>query len=406
MKNTPNVLGIIPEIIPSTYMHTIKPLSNLRKQRLINCKVLFESQVKLKELEWANIVLFNRNVQPHVQIWLDYLNKNNIPFIYDLDDNFFLISTDTKFGLDMKFAPKLETLKRILSESALVRVYSSKLEESISEFTDRYHKVAGPVDWSVIDRSPQKSNRIKIVYSTSRVVDNLGFILLDPLERIINLYQDKLEIHFWGSNPLQGSRLPNVVFHPFTWDYDNYLRKFSRQHYDIGLAPLLIDDFHRSKTEVKYREYGACSVAGIYTDVDVYSKHIISGQNGLLVNNDSAQWFEAIKSLVQNSEVRMRIQNNALEDTRKKYSQQSFDKILLFDIETILNNCKKPKIRKRQLININNDENTLYHQVNSLWQLEFRNTEYTISKKVLKFISSYLKRCYKTLWLKKKLLFK
>jgi hypothetical protein len=142
--------------------------------------------------------------------------------------------------------------------------------------------------------------------------------------RILEEYQENVECHFLGYNPPEFHKYQNVFFQPLTFDYETYLRTFSSAGYDIGLAPLLNDVFHRSKTNNKFREYGASHIAGIYSNVDVYSSCVTHGDTGLLVENTPGAWYEAISTLIQNDNLRLKIKERAYNFVRENYSQEIF----------------------------------------------------------------------------------
>ena len=115
--------------------------------------------------------------------------------------------------------------------------------------------------------NPRRAGPIKIVYATSRTRDTLCEIFLPALEQILHSRGEQVEAHFWGCQRRSagGNRAAaNIRYHGLISEYDRYLRRFSRAGYDIGLAPLPDDDFYRAKTNNKFREYGACHIAGVY----------------------------------------------------------------------------------------------------------------------------------------------
>jgi tetratricopeptide (TPR) repeat protein len=63
-----------------------------------------------------------------------------------------------------------------------------------------------------------------------------------------------------------------------------YLRFLPRL--DIGLAPLLPTDYNRGRSDVKFLEYAAHGVAGIYADLEPYRDTVIDGETGLFYRNE------------------------------------------------------------------------------------------------------------------------
>ena len=102
-------------------------------------------------------------------------------------------------------------------------------------------------------------------------------------------------------------------------------RSFSSAGYDIGLAPMVDDDFHRAKTNNKFREYGASGIAGIYSDVPLYSAWIENDKTGLLVENLPEAWYAAMVRLIENPSLRQQIAQVARDKVKGLYSEEQFE---------------------------------------------------------------------------------
>jgi hypothetical protein len=113
--------------------------------------------------------------------------------------------------------------------------------------------------------------------------------------------------------------------------------------FDIGLAPLLNDTFHRSKTNNKFREYGACGIAGVYSRADVYTECIEDGKTGILVENDAESWYEGMRRLVEDDELRAAISKAAKEQVERDYSQEFFKQVWKRQIWNVLENAEPPR---------------------------------------------------------------
>ena len=157
----------------------------------------------------------------------------------------------------------------------------------------------------------------------------------------VSRYAGRVEVHFWGCRPPRPASgcpaaPPNIRHHGLICQYDRYLRRFSRAGFDIGLAPLPDDVFYRSKTNNKFREYGAAGIAGIYSHNDVYSHCVQHEVSGLLVANDTDHWHDAIERLIEDEALRTRIQQQARRYVREHYSQEKFEQLFLEQLREVL----------------------------------------------------------------------
>src|SRR5208337_828990 len=193
-------------------------------------------------------------------------------------------------------------------------------------------------------RSP--GDPVKLIYATSRLDDSLGRIFLPALRRLADEEGPRVEMHFWGPRP--PAELHSARHHAVVHDYDRYLQRFSAVGFDVGLAPLADDTFHRSKTNTKFREYGGCGIAGVYSDVEVYSDCVRHGETGLLVGNDAEAWYLALRRLIDDADLRKRIQQQAREEIQEHYSQEKFEAVLLRQIEQLVGLCRPPRTIKAQ----------------------------------------------------------
>ena len=148
----------------------------------------------------------------------------------------------------------------------------------------------------------------------------------------------RIEAHFWGPRP--PAELPAARHHAVVHDYDRFLRRFSAAGFEIGLAPLADDVFHRSKTNTKFREYGACGIAGVYSDVEVYSACVRHAETGLLVVNEMEAWYRALRQLVDDADLRRKIQRQARVEIEERYSQERFEAVFLRQIEQLVGSTR------------------------------------------------------------------
>jgi glycosyltransferase involved in cell wall biosynthesis len=324
-SDRPHILAILPGIIPSTSILIIKPLLQLSRSGCIRLQIVLESAAKQNQIEWADVVMFCRNTEPRYRRNLELILQLGIPYIYDLDDNFFELPENTELGAYHRHPDRIAQLREYLECADLVRVYSQPMLECIQPINRNVIKTFGPIDFSRIDATERKTgDQIRLIFSTSSYQNDLLSIILPAVDKILQKHAGKVEAHFWGIKPKGLFGQAHARFHKFIMDYDGFLRSFSRSRFDIGLAPMLNDPFHRSKTNNKFREYGACGIAGVYSNVEVYSAYVRNEETGLLVQNNFDNWYSAISRLIENPDLLKKIKRQSQEFIRQHYSQEQF----------------------------------------------------------------------------------
>jgi glycosyltransferase involved in cell wall biosynthesis len=334
----PRVLVVLPAFIPSTQIYVVKPILGLHCRGLITAEIVLEHTVSYRSLAKADVLIFCRNTESAYQWILDFALNENKPFVYELDDNFFEIPPTTEVGRYHRAPERLDQLERYLRAASLVRVYSEALSECVAKLNRKVVRIEGPVDWSLMPQKPPPRHRgkIRIVYATSRIEDDLAKLFLNDICQLLQHYDGGIEMFFWGYHPPELRSHPAVRFLPLIRNYDSFFRKFARSQFDIGLAPLLKDGFCRSKSNVKFREYAACGIAGIYSKVGSYRECVEDELTGLLVETDTGGWFEAIKRLIDNMGLRQSIQKNGLAFARKHYDLEAFQEVLWAQIQKLI----------------------------------------------------------------------
>ncbi|MFA5835425.1 MAG: hypothetical protein WC837_00580 [Bellilinea sp.] len=107
----------------------------------------------------------------------------------------------------------------------------------------------------------------------------------------------------------------------------------SSVNWDLAIAPLQENEFNQNKSDIKFLDYSANGVPGIFSDISVYRPTVQS--KGLLVPNTAEGWLTALNSMHRDSDLR--------ESTARKASQYLFsDRILhkgISEYRELLLNC-------------------------------------------------------------------
>jgi glycosyltransferase involved in cell wall biosynthesis len=339
-KTFPKIVAIVPSMIASCQIGVLKPLMSLAAKGKIQFDYCLEAKASLNAINSADLVVFCRNTEPAYSHLLNQAVATHKPIIFDLDDNFWDVpfESDPELARYHRLPLRIQQLEKYITHSSLIRVYSPVMKEIVAKLNPKVRLLKAGFDFGMLRKPSFKgsSDKLQIVYATSRIVDNQYLLFSESLKKVLDTYSDKVELTIWGcqSSELVGYR--GVRFMPLIPDYERFLRSFSSFGFDIGLAPLEDTPFHRSKTNTKFRDYGACNIAGVYSDTPVYSSCVENNRTGILVNNDSESWFAGISRLIDDPELRRSIQKNAYDRVKQEYSQEVVEDEWLAEIEELL----------------------------------------------------------------------
>ena len=318
------VLVIAPAVIPSVVIGVLRPLRSLELDGSVSLCVRLDGNWRVDDIRAADVVVFCRNQSSEAYWALLMAKAEGKRVIYEIDDNFFAIPVTSAIGRHHRHPAHLHTTRRLFELADLVRVYTGPMVELAESFGASVDRVRGYFDHAIIEdlkREPRRDGRIRIALATARSPDpELESSLERAIGDIIDQLGDGIEVHFWRKPSAWLAERRQVVINPVIPDYERFIRSFHARAFDIGLAPLLGTTFHASKTNNKFREYGACCVAGIYSAATPYRECITDGRTGLIVDNCREAWREAMSRLIGDGALRRRIAAAAAVEVQQRYS--------------------------------------------------------------------------------------
>lgn len=320
------IVAILDNLIPSNIIGVVRPMLALQKKGRLQFRLRYTMQYSERDIEWCDAIIFCRNMRIRDVKMLHLAQKHNKKIIYDIDDNFFEIPIKSELGRYHRHPTSLFTVRRMMECASAVRVYSKPMQQEALKSSKNVHLVNSYFDFELINgRHRKEHKKINIVFATSRGPDSLSQLYLPALQHVISKYQDRVEFYCFGTLPSALAQYKNAHRLPYMHNYSAFIRFFYEFGFDIGLAPLMDDTFHNSKTNNKFREYGAMGVAGVYSDTQLYRDCIKQGETGMLADNSIEGWQTALEALITDDALRSRIQENARKVVEEEYS---FDKTL------------------------------------------------------------------------------
>ena len=325
-----------------SYLRIAQVLENLKSQNIVSSYYLkdliekFENYISLNELNNSDIFIFQRYVNKNSEILFSYIKKlNNKKIIYEIDDNFFEICPE---NINYNVIKNHESyIKFFLKNSDLVTVSVSYLRKKFLPYTNNIAVLPNLLDpkiWN-FNFEKKKNKKIKILFSGTPTHDKDFKIILPALKKIIENYREKVEFYYVGVVDVKELYSLNAIkAFDFTGNYFVYAKNLQKLNADIGLIPLEVTEFNRSKSNIKWLEYSINKIASIMTDIEPYNQSVINRYDGLLIENTEEAWYNALKELIENDELRNSISKNAFNRVSREFSleNKSYYWKLIYDL--------------------------------------------------------------------------
>jgi glycosyltransferase involved in cell wall biosynthesis len=285
-------------------------------------------QVRTEDLYTYHAVISVRGISRHSLEILRAAKQLGRRTVYDLDDNLLLL--DQAFSdpgnpwrqLFGAARPEIESMLRLASA---VKVYA---EPAIPSFLPYNPRVTAIRPYQIVehDTLPRREDGgpVTVGFLGSHYKDDE----FGPVSRAILRLLDEgrpLTFEFFGFLPAALAHRPEVSHIPWRSSYPEYRQTLEALAWDIGLAPLRDLEFNRGKNNAKYREYAAAGIAGIYSDAEIYRSTVAHRRTGLVVPHDDEQaWYEALRELSGEAELRRTIREAAFADVRANYRIEDY----------------------------------------------------------------------------------
>lgn len=295
------------------------------------------SSLKVEDFHSHTIPLFVRCGDPSVAFWIDRLRLAKHPYLYYIDDNFWRIGGDSPLARYYQHPTIRKSLELAITNATAVLTNSNELALFLGRFSRYVCELPPFFYFSLIDQViPDETDEVRIGFAgSSSRMDDLEIIR--PLIEPVLLEFSNVVFEFAGILPRDIEPSDRVRFFPYTNQYNEFIQFQAKRNWAIGLAPLIDNESNRCKTNNKYREYSACKIVGIYSDIPPYQSSVIHGITGLLVKNTPESWFNAISELVASPEKRIELMRRSNDDVRKKYCVERVSEVWARNIEIINN---------------------------------------------------------------------
>lgn len=266
--------------------------------------------------EGADLVLVERGWRPDINSQLveslvNKIRQSGAQLLWIVDDN--LLDRHPQWDTENSLASKRLPIRILAREADRIVVTTQNLAHRLKHLNPNILVLQNLLDERLI-REPFKSsvdsNALTIGYmgTFSHLPDLQG--ILPALRRVIHRHHGRLHLSILGitNHPMLTSLFPKDVLHilrPPSYTYPDFLSWMtSSLRWDISIAPLMSGRFNDCKSDIKLLDYGAASIAGVYSHVPSYANSVQHGVTGLLVDNTSEAWEDALEQQIADPDLR------------------------------------------------------------------------------------------------------
>ena len=298
---------------PSVQLCASAQLEELAKQELLDYRAMSYHKVSAKDLNWADCVILGRSDSWYERKLAKKAKQAGKYVAYLIDDDLLnvpenLLSADHFSRKDIRknIQDMILLSDMILSPSPVL------LEKYAPAESGRKGILVEEPALLPVQYTPWDTDRpVQIGFAGSLDrVDDIEHILKEALLRIKKEYGNRVSFSFFGAIPSFAAQLDAKTI-PFCESYETYLQTLNGLSWDIGLAPMPDTAFHSCKHYIKFIEYSAAGVVGIYSHTGPYLRLKKWPDCALFCENTAEDWYQAIKALLDDPGMREQMRKNA-----------------------------------------------------------------------------------------------
>jgi GT2 family glycosyltransferase/Flp pilus assembly protein TadD len=313
-------LAADPDNTACLFIRLKSPLLDLHKRGLIELIPIQELRngklnIQLESAKKLDVLIVQRHfpgVLPYPKL-MRLLSNHRPKIVYETDDALTKVPKNhIAYTNCCAVSPLIEEYVR---KADLVTVSTEPLKTYFSDYNRNIAVIPNALDmslWAGIWKHQIPHSPVRILFSGTMTHSEDLKVIEGALEKIIIEFGDLIRLLFWGNTSQRLQRYPQTqALDHFLPNYEEYARRLKRAEVDFAVIPLEDSPFNKAKSAIKWLEYSACGIPGIYSNVDAYNRLIEDGTTGILVNNTLDEWYAAIKKMIVDPACRQQIAANA-----------------------------------------------------------------------------------------------
>lgn len=267
-----------------------------------------------------------------------FTKKNNIPHVMDVDDNLWEIPKHSPtYNFFHPGSDRLNVVSLAMEDTPYITTTNLFLKYRLVKYLSKGHEkiktLPNYIDLSIYNfrNITPKKNKQEILISYYGTNTHTKDVMDVSLNRaLMRLMREHPNVYFETT----GFFLPQMKT-VFKKQYRHRLGKKNFYDWvklwevimgeaDICIAPLENTDFNKSKSNIKYLEYSAGKLPGVYQDIRQY-KEMVKTVNGTptgFLASTEEEWYKNLKALVVSEELRKKVGEAAYQYVKTEHTMQ------------------------------------------------------------------------------------
>ncbi len=290
--------------------------------------------------DWADVVIWMGLHTPQsLNLFLEMKARYDKPHLMEIDD--YIFSIPPKNIASTVYKPGTELTKIMLAQmkSADGVICSTPyLAEMYRPINQNCHVIENSIDCTLWPRSKSKNKWSPTIgWMGGGTHDDDHEMVADAVGEVLRLEKNVKFAYICGKEvPSFFKGIPRLKWAFKFSDINTYPGVIAKQGFDIGIAPLVDNNFNRGKSNLRWLEYSALGIPTVASPLPHFKESIRHGKTGFLADSHK-EWVEMLRSLINAPAVRANVGVAARLEVKDKWSPKKMGQKYLTLLRRIAN---------------------------------------------------------------------
>lgn len=290
---------------------------------------------------WADVVVWmGLHTQQSIGLFREMKARYGKPFLTELDDYIFSIPAGNIAS--SVYAPGTELTKIMLEQIKIsdgIICSTPYLANLYKPLNKKVYVVENSIDLSLWGRrsSPARPRRVTIGWMGGGTHNDDHRLVKDAVVAVLEQNKNAQFVYVSGGKcPEYFEGIQRLKWHHDFKAINKYPEWIKKFKFDIGIAPLMDNNFNRGKSNLRWLEYSALGIPCVASPLPHFKESIRHGETGFLASTKE-EWIEYLNKLIREPDTRENTGNAARQEVKDKWNPKLLGKKYKTVIQEFLN---------------------------------------------------------------------